>query len=331
MESTSQRRIRRAAELTGNATLHAAVVWFVVLAPVVAVLKLTEWAFNVGSPALEYVVSAVLMALTVAMLWWTFTGSRMVGRLRLGRFQAIVLTSTTVLFAFASFSSLTAVLYREGAVSFGGPRLADARLIDRTTEFYAWHLADSVPLLGIPQNLAWAEPLRTHDRLVGLLLIVFIGIVALPLVATIRLIVEGHGDGYPTRVVRALRRGGAFDVRVPEVGDVTAFVAVDGDQFLVDAVEATWNADPALRRLAAVSELGPAGYLLVTAAVGERARDELERALAAAPMPAALVVWRGDEPALGLQQAVTRLLSAAGRAAAPDPAEAPTGAPAALP
>ena len=49
------------------------------------------------------------------------------------------------------------------------------------------------------------------------------------------------------------------------------------------------------------------GYVLVADAVGERARERVESTFGRQGIPSRLVVWRADQPAVRLGQAVEKL------------------------
>lgn len=178
---------------------------FVVFLPAAAAVWLAEWTFSTGSLALEVAAVTVLMILTSAGLWWAFTGRRVAERLRFGRFEPTVRTLIVAFFAVASFASLTSLLYLEGALAISRP-IDRENLIYKTSEVYVWHLFDTVPLLDIPQNLAWKLPFEFEDRIGGLLLIVFTAIVILPLIQVVRAIAAGYRQPYEEAVLTALRR-----------------------------------------------------------------------------------------------------------------------------
>jgi hypothetical protein len=299
---------------------------FVVLGPAVVAVQLAEWTFSTGLLALEVATVTVLMILTSAGLWWAFAGRRLVERLRFGRFEPILRMTTVAVFAVAGFASLTALLQREGVLALSGEPIREELLIDKTSELYVWHLANTLPLLDIPGNLEWQKPFEFEDRIGGLLLIVFTGIVILPLIPALRLIAAGYRQPYEAAVLKALREElGRRHVRPTrgERGNDRAVVDREG-RILVDVMQDVWTEDAPVRRLNVVPFFQATqtidGYLLVSDAVGERARDRIESAFAKQDFPARLAVWRSDQPAVHLAQAVEWLEEQIASRAAQPPA-----------
>ena len=77
-------------------------------------------------------------------------------------------------------------------------------MLDQALDFYAWHIANTVPLVDIPGNLEWTKPFEFDGPLGGLLVIVFTGFVILPLIQLARLVLAGGELPYDGAVVRAL-------------------------------------------------------------------------------------------------------------------------------
>jgi hypothetical protein len=299
------------------APLFVAAVTFIVLAPAVVAVRLSEWTFSTGVLALEVAAVTVLMILTSAGLWWAFTGRRVAERLRFGRFEPAVRSLMVAFFAVASFAALTSLLYLEGVLAISRP-IDREIVIDKTSEVYVWHLADTVPLLDIPQNLEWLEPFEFEDRIGGLLLTVFTAIVILPLIQVVRVIATGYRrEPYEEAVLKALRtrsRGWRARPLRGEQGNERALL--EGDvRILVDVMQSVWTEDAPVERLEFVREFfgvgqGVDGYLLVVDAVAGRARDRIEKAFAESPFPARLAVWRPDQPGVHLAQAAEELTKA---------------------
>lgn len=298
----------------------------VVLGPAVVAVQLTEWTFSTDLLALEVATVTALMILTSVGLWWAFAGRRLAERLRFGRFDPIVRMTTVAVFAVASFAGLTALLHREGALAFSGEPIREEVLVDEMSELYVWYLANTLPLLDIPGNLEWEKPIEFEDRIGGFLVVVFTGIVILPLIPALRLIAAGYRQPYEAAVLKALRAGlGRRNVHPTrgEHGNDRAVVEREG-RILVDVMQDVWTEDAPLRRL----ELLPLfiatqttdGYLLVADAVGERARDRIEKVFAEQEFPARLEVWRSDQPGVHLAQAVERLEEQIASRAAQPPA-----------
>jgi hypothetical protein len=300
---------------------------FGVLLPAAAAVWVAEWTFSTGILALEAAVVTVLMVVTSAGVWFAFSRPQVAKRLRLGRFEPALWALLVAFFAVASFAALTSLLYLEDAIAISEPIDREV-LIDKTAEVYIWHLFDTVPLLDIPQNLEWEVPFEFEDSIGGLLLILFTAIVILPLIQVVRLIATGYGRPYEDAVLRALRANArrAQIRRLPgRHGNERAVVEGDA-RILVDVMQDVSTEDYPLRRVrfAAVymdrrgSELrGVDGYLLVVDKVGERARDRIEEAFTSSAFPAALAVWRSDQPAVHLGEAVDGLTDAI-NAAPPD-------------
>jgi hypothetical protein len=303
--------LNRIGEWAIAAPLLLLAITFIVLFPGAVAVQLAEWTFSTGSLALEVAAVTVLMMLTSAGLWWAFTGRRVAERLRFGRFQPAVTTLMIAFFAVASFAALTSLLYLEGALTIS--RSIDRELvIDKTSEVYVWHLADTVPLLDIPQNLEWAEPFEFEDRLGGFLLIVFTAIVIIPLIQVVRAIAAGYRQPYEEAVLKTLRsKLRAWRVRPlrGEFGNERATLESGDVRVLVDVMQNVSTEDAPVRRLELVRELfidgqGLDAYLLVVDDVDGRARDRIEAAYGESAFPAALAVWRTDEPGVHLAQAV---------------------------
>jgi hypothetical protein len=285
----------------------------VVFLPAALAVKLTEWTFSTGYLAVEIAAVTVLMILTSAGLWWAFAGRRLAERLRFGRFDPIMRMTTVAVFAVASFAGLTALLHVEGALGFKGEPSPEEILIDETSELYVWQLANTLPLLDIPGNLEWEKPIEFEDRIGGFLVVVFTGIVILPLIPALRLIAAGYRQPYEDAVLKALRGGlGRRNVHPTrgERGNDRAVVDRKG-RIVVDVMQGVWTEDAPLRRLNVVpffqATQAAEGYLLVADAVGERARDRIESAFAEQDYPARLAVWRSDQPAVHLVQVVEEL------------------------
>jgi hypothetical protein len=281
--------------------------------PAALAVKVTQWTFSTGSLALEIAAVTILMILTSAGLWWAFAGGRLAARLRFGRFDPFMRTATVAVFAIASFAGLTALLHIEGALEFADGPVSDETLIDKTSELYVWQLADTVPLLDITGNLEWQKPLEFESRLGGLLVVIFTGIVILPLIPALRLIAAGHREPYEHAVLKALKtefgRRNVHETR-GQHGYDRAIVARKG-RILVDVMRDVRNEDAPIRRLVMLpffeATQDVRGYVLVADAVGEQARERVESTFARQDVPSRLVVWRADQPAAHLGQAVERL------------------------
>jgi hypothetical protein len=282
----------------------------VVLGPALVAVRITEWTFSTEVLALEIIVVSASMLLTSAGLWWAFAQGGLVARLRLGRFDPFVRASIVAFFAVASFGGLTGLLYLENALQIEGERIREEVIIDEASEFYIWHAVDTVPLLDIPENFQWEKPFEVEDRLGGLLLVVFTGIVILPLIQVVRLIAAGERQPYEEAILKALRRnlrGWKVHRTRGEHGADRAVVEKEV-RILVDVMQGVWTEDAPLRRLRVVPAFRLThqvdGYVLVVDVVGERARDRIEAAFSQSELPARLAVWRSDQPAVHLAQVV---------------------------
>jgi hypothetical protein len=333
--------------------------YIVLVVPAYAALKATEWTISTDVLALEIAAVTALMGLTLAGLRWAFARRRLLEHTPLlhwsGRFEPMLRIVTVVAFALASFSALTAVLYSEGALDVR-PALSAEAVMNRAVEFYAWHLADSVPLVDITGNLQWNPRPEFDDRMSGFLIIVFTGVVILPLIPAVRLAAAGRRDSYESAVVTTLRKKRAgWRTRSPRDrngGRHVAVVEQGAVRILVDVMRGVWTAEPALRRLedvprALIEEgvrgalgqnlldrfaanlldqaLDHGGYLLVVDAIGDRARDAVERGFGASEIPARLVIWRTDEPdelARVVNELLGELIPETTSQSAPEPAGA---------
>jgi hypothetical protein len=227
--------------------------------------------------------------------------------------------SIVAVFAVASFASLTGLLYLEGALAIRGEPIPEERIIGEASEFYIWRLVDTVPFLDIPANLHWEKPLEFEDRVGGLLLVLFTGIVVLPLIQAVRLIATGYQQPYERAVLNALRRSlpGWKVHRTRREWDYDLAVVAKEVRILVDVMQGVWTEDAALRRLTTllrehkgarfVDLLTVSGYVLVVDVVGERARDRIVEEFAESEFPVRLAVWRSDEPEIHLAQVVKLL------------------------
>jgi hypothetical protein len=290
--------------------------------PAASAVWVAEWTFSTGILALEVAVVTILMIVTSAGVWFAFSRPQVAKRLRLGRFEPAVWALLVAFFAVASFAALTSLLYLEGAIAISEP-VDRELLIDKTSEVYVWHLFDTVPLLDIPQNLEWQVPFEFEDRIGGLLLILFTGIVILPLIQVVRLIATGSRNPYEDSVVRALGTNARkADVRRLAGRHGSERAVIEGEaRILVDVMQDVSSEDYPLRRLdfalgyqdwrpGGGGARGVDGYLLVVDAVGERARDRIEEAFGRSAFPAVLAVWRSDQPRGHLGEAVDRLAAA---------------------
>jgi hypothetical protein len=285
-------------------------VLMIVTIPAGVAIKAATWAFGTGSVVLETVVVVILVAITLGALWWSVGRGGIKSLLRFGRFEPTLRASALACFAAVSFTTLTALLYERGLIGIT-PAPAKADVLDETFGFYLWHLANTVPLVDIPGNLEWSKPFEFTDPLGGLLVIVFTGFVIFPLIQLARLILDGGDVPYEVSVVRALGK---------HVGGERIFVVRDHEGYgraivdgwvVVDVMRGVWNHDAAalrLERLASRETVKrPRGYLLVVDAIAEPARERIEAALAEAPFPAVLAVWRSDQRAGDLTDAYERL------------------------
>lgn len=305
-----RRRALAVAKGVAQAPFAALVVIFIVLAPAGAAIRATDWVFGTGSLVLETLVVVVLVAATVAGLWWSFATGGIRSLLRFGRLEPTLRASMLAAFATASFTSLTVLLHEHGLVGIT-PDPAPDEVLDETFGFYLWQFANTLPLVDIPGNLDWTRPFEFDDALGGLLVILFTGFVILPLIRLAQLILAGGDVPFDARVVRALGR---------HVGSERIFVlrshegygrAIVDEHVFVDVMRAVWNQDAAILRLERLegrpAERRPHGYLLVVDAIAQAARERLEPALEQAPFAATLAVWREDQRVEDLTEAFDAL------------------------
>ncbi len=305
--------LTRAGDWVQAAAIAVGVLLFVVLLPLWLAVAIAQWSFKTGIFALEAAVAAALMPLTAIALWWAFNEQRLSKILSESRSAAALRALMVGLFALASFASVTSFLYLEGAVEISEPA-AQEDVIFEFMVVYVWHLLDTVPLLDIPQNLQWSLPFEFENSLGGLLLIVFTACVILPLIRVVRAIWVGHREPYEDTLRSALRKNlpdWKTEKLLGEIGYDRAIVEKT-ERILVDVMHDVTTEDAPLRRLEVVRRRLAAyydatGYVLVVDAVAERARDRIDDAFQASDLPAALVVWRSDEPGRHVAEAVERL------------------------
>lgn len=293
-----RRRARAVAQGVALAPFAVFGVVMIVIAPAGVAIVAADWAFGTGALALETLVVVVLMAVTVAGLFWSVAYGGIKSLLRFGRFQPTVRASALAVFAAVSFTSLTGLLYEQGLVGVSTDPARD-EVFDLTFDFYLWHLANTLPLVDIPGNLGWDKPFEFDGPLGGLLVIVFTGFVIFPLIQLARLILAAGDMPFDGMVVRALGKH-VGDDRIFIVPDREGYGRAIIDQWVViDVMRGVWNHDAAVQRLerlgANPTERRPRGYLLVADAVAEGARERIELALSEAPFEAALAVWRVDQ------------------------------------
>ena len=297
-------------------------VLMLVTVPAGGAIVVSDWAFGTGSVVLQTVVVAVLVGSTFAALWWSVGRGGIKSLLRFGRFEPTLRASALACFAVVTFTTLTALLVEQGVIGIT-PAPAEGDLLDETLAFYAWQLANTVPLVDISGNLDWSRPFAFDDALGGLLVIVFTGFVILPLIQLARLILSGGDVPHDVAVVRALGQHVGSD-RIHVIRDHEGYGrAIVDDWLIVDVMRDVRNHDAAMLRLDRLAGREivrrPRGYLLVVDAIAEGARDRLELALYGAPFPAMLAVWRSDQPRADLT-AVFDALEERFTAPAPAPA-----------
>lgn len=129
----------------------------------------------------------ILAAGLIALLGWAYWRSRVdpTGlKAYVVAFLAFAATAGVCLEAFAGANLL---LWRQGAVS-PSPTAGEPSLW-ATEQLYAWHLANAVPLVSVPNTIGWREPKLFTDQLSGVLLLTFKLAVLVPL---IHLAVSGY-------------------------------------------------------------------------------------------------------------------------------------------
>ena len=289
-------------------------------APGAVAIKLAQWTFDTHVLALEIAVVAVLMAATLVALYLAFEHGRVISRLPLGRLEPTIRALAVTIFAVATFSALTALLYLEGGLRIRGGPIAPGSIVDKAAEVYVWHLVDTVPLLDVTSNLHWKPAFEFDDRVGGLLLVAFKGFVILPLIQVARLIFAGRRETYPIAVMTEIRRT-SKDVRSPIAN--RNVIVDEGRVVVVDVMNEVWTEDAPVRRLRGLEERRPGeqfGYLLVVDGIADRARDRVEKEFGEAPFPARLLVWRSDEPPAVIRREFDQLRAEVARRkqAAPD-------------
>jgi hypothetical protein len=86
----------------------------------------------------------------------------------------------------SSFSGITTIRLTEGAAEVE-PKLENADPADVAYEHYLWHLADSVPVLKVPETVTWEREHEIQDDLDGWLTLLAKILVILPLLEIARI------------------------------------------------------------------------------------------------------------------------------------------------
>jgi hypothetical protein len=85
------------------------------------------------------------------------------------------------------FASFTSFLYQhELVVLTPCPESPRAVSEEALLDFYMWHFTKLVPLLNLNDTLKWPEPLCYAQSRIGLLILLFQGLVVLPAIAAVR-------------------------------------------------------------------------------------------------------------------------------------------------
>ena len=98
--------------------------------------------------------------------------------------------AVAVLIEFFAIATVILVVY--GAVDLpaeNAPELASAE------QYYAWHLADAIPALDVPETLNWERPLTSTDNFAGILLLGFKLLAILPIAGLIASLLERYRTG----------------------------------------------------------------------------------------------------------------------------------------
>jgi hypothetical protein len=90
------------------------------------------------------------------------------------------------------FAISTVVLAVYGAVDVPGKRTPELASVE---QYYAWHLADAIPALDVPETLNWERPLTSTDHFGGLLLLAFKLLAILPIAGLIAGLIERYRTG----------------------------------------------------------------------------------------------------------------------------------------
>jgi hypothetical protein len=282
-----------------------------------------EAAYSTDFLPLEIATVVVLAGATAAGIWISFTGGRIETWLEEGgRILALAFPLCVVAFAVATFAGATALLFKHGALELRGSKLDEETIFGSAADFYLWHLLDAVPFVDIPGTLRW-EARFTYsddDSVTGALLLAFKVMVLLPLISAVRLVASGGPyrnvvagalrRAYPSaKVIRSRRRLWTDSWAV--LDDHGRTVLLGDDRILLDAmreVHTVAQPEGRMARIARVDDAGElTGHLLVTGSVTAAARREVEELLPKAPVPAAFVVWRPDEPVTALADQVAAL------------------------
>lgn len=106
-----------------------------------------------------------------------------------------------------AFAAVTALLVHAKLIGAKGVATTDPGLAFKTLETYAWNLADAVPVLKVPQTLAWKPELRLNTTSGGAIVLLHKLMLVLPLVQLVAVILaRSFGDENPIHPLRTPAR-----------------------------------------------------------------------------------------------------------------------------
>jgi hypothetical protein len=151
-----------------------------------AALRLTEQekstqALLVGAGAAA--LTAVIVAITGFWRRWVFWRRRTDEHVLSAALAGLVALAALI----ELFAVVTVALDSYGAIE---PAKHTRPRLGLVEQYYAWHLADALPLLEVPKTMNWARPLTYDDHGAGVLLLAYKLLVILPIAALIAALLD---------------------------------------------------------------------------------------------------------------------------------------------
>lgn len=166
------------------------------------VYALLTWSFSTDLVAIQAIAVTLALALTTMFLAFTVATDKqrdafLSGAKRRSRVASVIATFFAptwqglafmlvfiFLLAVLSFGSLTALLYQRGVASIAGSGVTHDTIMAKGLDFYMWQLADTIPVLEIPETARMSAPYTYRDHWTGTLVVIFKAFVILPLIRT---------------------------------------------------------------------------------------------------------------------------------------------------
>ena len=158
----------------------------------VIVLFLPYWIINYSNQHFprwaQLIVLGIIVLMLISCLRFIFTEesrgkyTRRIQEL-FGARGYLVLPSLILPTAAAFFASVTFLLYSSGWVQLDGCAGRPVS-VGSLTDFYVWHLLKLVPLLKLNETLKWNEPVCYSQARVGMLILIFQGLMVVPAINT---------------------------------------------------------------------------------------------------------------------------------------------------